>query len=160
MLSRFYGEAAARVCGAEAADCQQRTASSAIPPDAAPIASGLLVCVRTRVDGAGEAQVGEFVEGFVAEKRLADDVGAVIGRRLWIDKRGGLQEAALREVLSIRDRGGKQRKEEFHCSRRSAMIVKSSSFRGRLYSSFSMRSTVRPLRRKSVISWVRAVQIP
>ena len=57
--------------------------------------------IGARVDGAGEAQVGEFIEGFVAEQRLADEVGAVVGRRLWIDNRGGLQEAALREVLCV-----------------------------------------------------------
>ena len=101
LLSRLHGEAAAGVGGAEAADGEQRTASSAIPPDAAPVARGLLVGVGARVDGAGEAQVGEFVEGLVAEERLADEVGAVVGRRLWIDKRGGLQEAALREVLCV-----------------------------------------------------------
>ena len=122
--------------------------------------AGLLVGVGTRVDGAGEAQVGEFVEGLVAEERLADDVGAVIGGRLWIDKRGGLQEAALREVLCVCGGGKRGEARQSHCSRRSAWVVKSSSFSGMLYSSFSMRSTVRPLRRRSVISWVRAVQIP
>ena len=124
-----------------------------MPPQSRAVS---LVGIGARVDGAGEAQVGELVEGLVAEERLADDVGAVVGRRLRIDQRRGLEEAALREVLCVCGGSDDEQKQEFHCSRRSAWTVKSSSFSGMLYSSFSMRSTVRLLRRRSVISWVRA----
>ena len=144
---------------------RRRTANSgrrrrAIPPDAAPVARGLLVGVGARVDGAGEAQVGEFVEGLVAEERLADDVA----RCRWAPSaerqaRWSRGSRAARSSVRVR-RPRKQEKQEFHCSRRSAWTVKSSSFSGMLYSSFSMRRTVRLLRRRSVISWVRAVQIP
>ena len=87
------------VGGAEAADGEEGTARSAIPPEVAPGAVGLLVGVGACVYGGGEAEVGEFVEGFVAEEGFADGVGAIVGGVWGKSERGGFEEASLREVL-------------------------------------------------------------
>ena len=141
------------------------TAAGAIPPEVAPGAVGLLVGVHARVYGGGEAEVGEFVEGFVAEEGFAHGVGAIVGGVLGKEERGGFEEASLGEVLRGCGGGRGARGTQApafpgHWSRRRACTVNSSSFIGMLYSSFSRRITVRLLRRRSVISRVRAVQMP
>jgi hypothetical protein len=55
--------------------------------------------VHARIYGGGEAEVGEFVEGFVAEEGFAGGVGAVVGGILGEEERGGFEEASLGEVL-------------------------------------------------------------
>src|SRR5262249_54948615 len=123
-------------------------------------AFGLLVRVGACINSPGEAQAGSWlIEGFVPEERLGDDVAAIAGCALRVENRGGLEKAALREALGAKRRS-EQQAEDDRSHWRSAWTVNSLSFRGTLYSSFSRRSTVRLLRRRSVISRFRAVQMP
>src|SRR5437868_4974418 len=68
-------------------------------------------------------------------------MGGIAGGGLREEEAGVFEEPALGEVLGGGD-GREQDERELHGSRRSAWTVKSSSFRGTLYSSFSMRRTV------------------
>src|SRR5690348_964587 len=112
--------------------------------------------VHARVESTGELQPRRhFVRCLVAKQPFADRVARVIGRRLREEEPRVFEKPALRKVLCRRP-GGEEEKRELHCSRRSPCTVKSSSFSGTLYWSFSMRSTVRLLRRRSLISSTRA----
>ena len=72
--------------------------------------------VHARVYGGGEAEVGEFVEGFVAEEGFAHGVGAIVGGVLREEQRGGFEEASLGEVLRRCGGGEEEDEEEAHRS--------------------------------------------
>src|SRR5215469_7507939 len=156
LLAGFHGELAACVGGAQLADGEQRALPGAVEPGEIEVAGGLAVGVEAGVETGGETQVGEFVEGLVAKQGLADDVAGIVGRGIGVKLRRRFQEAALRQ-LGLCEGGKREQQEELH--RRRACTVNSSSFIGRLYSSFCMRRMVRLFRRRSVISSARAVQM-
>ena len=117
--------------------------------------------IGARVKRTVQFQPGrKFVGRFPADHRLIDGLRTVIRRVLGIEQRTVLDEAALFEILREVLREKRQQKQARHGPRLNASSVKSPSFIGRLYSSWSYLSVVRLLRVTSATSIVRAVQMP
>src|SRR5689334_19878415 len=115
--------------------------------------------IRTSVERSANREPGrELIGRLLAKQEFVDNTAAVIRSRLRIDNSTVLDETPLLELLS--QQSNRQQTRRNHKSRRSAWRVKSSSFIGRLYSSFSYLRTVRLLRVTSYTSVKRAVQIP
>ena len=98
----------------------------------------------------------------VTDPQIGDGLRRVVRRFLRKQNARAVDEAALRHRLPKREsRRQRQEKDEnrLHC-RRMACNVKSSSFSGTLYWSFSSVRRVRLPRATSTISSCRAVQMP
>src|SRR5471030_2304948 len=158
LLAGFEGELTAGVGDAEAADGEGGTLAGAVPPSQVESPFGFEMSVGACVDGSGEAEVGELVERFVAEERFAGGVGGIVGGGFGVGDGGSFKVPALGELGCEREAKEQTEGGRFHWRR--AWTVNASSCMGMLYSSFSRRRMVRLLRRRSVISRVRGVQMP
>src|SRR5688500_9742029 len=117
--------------------------------------------VGTGIDGGGEAQArGSLIGGFVAQQGVARHVGTVARGLLRVQEYSGLEKTPLTEVLSPRFNREQKQQQRLHCSLRSAATVNSLSFTGIFNCSLSSLRMVRPPRRRSFISSVRASQTP
>src|SRR5438067_1631445 len=123
---------------------ERGTLPRAIPPIEPRGAFGLVMGIGARVEGPRESKPGEqFVECLVAQQTLTYHAAGVASGGLRVHHRRAFEESTLGEGLATGCRGYSDECEPpFHCSRRSACSVNSSSFKGTLNPSFSMRSTV------------------
>src|SRR5690349_10655582 len=109
----------------------------------------LAMGVDAGVEGGFETEPRtELVSGQILEIGFQDGVAAVVLGSLGKESQVGFQKAALGEVLGCGDNAKNQHRQEglCHVHRRSASMVKSSGFTGRLYWSFSSFITVRLFR--------------
>src|SRR5262245_57168438 len=154
------------VDAAKSADSCERPPLFPVPPGDAGIAFDLMMRIGADVEPDVELKSrGGFVEALVSEQRLTYGSRPIVTRILWIQREAVFNESALRVLLTQggchRDQHQKQRYNPMvHDTRRRACNVKSASFIGKLYCSFSSLRTVRLWRLTSAISIVCAVQNP
>ena len=149
---------------AQTADGQGRPQPPTIRNIDAPAVVNLVVGVRAEISSCRELNPRRGLDDeLFPDEQIARDVDRIVGRILREIRADAFDEPALRNGLR-RDRlrrcRDQQNSQQLLHWRRIACSVKSSSFIGTLYWSFSSERRVRLPRRRSLISSVRAVQMP